>query len=49
MVGMQTAWLSRRGGGGNDAAAYRAAKELIDSVQTKTTSQLGVVVETDDA
>lgn len=48
-IGMQTAWLSRRGGGNNDAAAYRAAKAMMDELVSKTTTQLGVELETDDA
>lgn len=48
-AGMQTRWLSRRGGGHDDAAAYRAAKQLLDHVATKTLTELGVALETDDA
>ena len=48
-VGMPTKWLSRRGHGRDDAAAYRAALALIESTESQTLRQLGVELELDDA
>ncbi|NVB77795.1 MAG: hypothetical protein HOV81_05315 [Kofleriaceae bacterium] len=48
-VGMPTPWLSRRGHGRDNAAAYRAARELLQSVESQTLGQLGVELELDDA